>query len=409
MRLLVMADDFTGAMDTGVQFSKKGIRTFVSTCTQLDFDQVEQDVQVLVIDTESRHISPGEAYEIVHRLVLKAREYGIQHVYKKIDSTFRGNVGQELKAVMDAWEGMPFMCVPAYPKTGRTTIDSVQFVDGIPLHQTIYSKDLLNPITTGYIPEILMRQPGIGAVPATAEGRLITGLEDRNTIYIFDGQSNGDLINTGKILSSRKKLSLTAGCAGFAEYLPEFIDFEKCGASLEQVKAENILVVSGSINRDSIKQTLYGEMSGFESIVLTSEQKNAPGYMETIRGKELAAGIAGMIKRTGKVIVKTVNRREEVDEAGDPVKVAGSLGALTRLVLDCAIECALVVFGGDTAIHIMEAVECSGLLPVEEIVPGVAVSHAVCKYGKIILVSKAGGFGEEDVLLKIQDYLKGKV
>lgn len=409
MRLLVMADDFTGAMDTGVQFSKKGIRTFVSTCTQLEFGQIEQDIQVLVVDTESRHISPGEAYEIVHRLALKAREHGIQHVYKKIDSTFRGNVGQELKAVMDAWDGAPLMCIPAYPKTGRTTVDSMQLVDGIPLHKTIYSKDLLNPITSSYIPEILMGQPEIGAVAAAAEGNLIAELEDKNTIYIFDGQSDGDLINTGKMLSSRKKLSLTAGCAGFAEYLPEFMDFKKCGAGPEQVKAENILVVSGSINEGSIKQTLYGERIGFESIVLTSEQKNTHGYMETIRGKELAAEIAGMIKQSGKVIIKTVNRREEADKADDPVKIAGSLGALTRLVLDCGAECALVVFGGDTAIHIMEAVECSGLLPAEEIVPGVAVSHAVCKYGKIILVSKAGGFGEEDVLLKIQDYLKGKV
>ncbi len=28
LKLLVIADDFTGALDTGVQFSKQGIQTF---------------------------------------------------------------------------------------------------------------------------------------------------------------------------------------------------------------------------------------------------------------------------------------------------------------------------------------------------------------------------------------------
>ena len=33
LKLLVIADDFTGALDTGVQFSKQGIQTLVSTET----------------------------------------------------------------------------------------------------------------------------------------------------------------------------------------------------------------------------------------------------------------------------------------------------------------------------------------------------------------------------------------
>ena len=33
LKLLVIADDFTGALDTGVQFSRQGIQTLVSTET----------------------------------------------------------------------------------------------------------------------------------------------------------------------------------------------------------------------------------------------------------------------------------------------------------------------------------------------------------------------------------------
>jgi len=408
MKLLVIADDFTGAMDTGVQFSKKGIATFVSTCTELDFNQIQKNIQVLVIDTESRHLTPDKAYEIVFNITSKAKEYGIQYVYKKTDSTIRGNIGAELKAVMDAWEGMPVMYVPAYPKTGRTTINSKQFVDGIPLHETIYSMDLLNPIKTCSISEIIMKQANVKAMTATKGRELIVDLEDKNTIYIFDGQVDDDLLNVGNILNIRNKLSVTAGCAGFAECLTEIIDFRKDN-SLKQISTGNILVISGSINEDSINQVSFGEKHGFESFLLTYEQKNSEGYMKTVLGKELAEQIANKMRHVGKVIIKTVNSREEIDVVDNSIKIASSLGDLTNQILSNGIECTMVVFGGDTAIHIMEAIECFGLKPLEEIVPGVAVSKAVGKYGEMTLISKAGGFGEKDVLLKIQNYLKGKI
>ncbi|MHB8065070.1 MAG: four-carbon acid sugar kinase family protein [Ruminiclostridium sp.] len=406
MRLLVIADDFTGAMDTGVQFSKKGIATFVSTCTELDFDQIGQDIQVLVVDTESRHIVPDRAYETVYNLTRKAREYGIQYVYKKTDSTLRGNIGAELKAVMDACEGMPMMYVPAYPKTGRTTVNGQQFVDGIPLHETIYSKDLLNPIKSCSISEIILEQVEVKTVNATLEEAVID-LKAKDTIYIFDGQVDQDLINTGNSLNSKNKLMVTAGCAGFAECLSEIINFEKA-SDLEQIKSKNILVVSGSINEDSIYQVSFAEKFGFESILLTSEQKNTEGYMKTSLGEELAEKIIKKITDAGRVIIKTVNHREDIDVKDSAINIASSLGALTNQILSHGIKCSLVVFGGDTAIQIIEAIECVGLTPLEEIVPGVAVSKAIGKYGEVTLISKAGGFGERDVLLKIQDYLRGR-
>ena len=76
MKLLVIADDFTGAMDTGAQFSKNGIATLVSTRTELNFDQIQQNIQVLVVDTESRHITPDKAYGIVYDLKIQKQTIG---------------------------------------------------------------------------------------------------------------------------------------------------------------------------------------------------------------------------------------------------------------------------------------------------------------------------------------------
>ena len=79
--LLIIADDLTGANDTGVQFAKQGIRVIVSIRHEQRLQTWADDCQVLVVNTESRHVLPEEAYR---RVVLVARQgaaLGIQQFY----------------------------------------------------------------------------------------------------------------------------------------------------------------------------------------------------------------------------------------------------------------------------------------------------------------------------------------
>ena len=61
--LLILADDFTGALDTGVQFAACGIPTRVVVGEQVDF--AANDAAVLVVDTETRHLPAAEAYAVI--------------------------------------------------------------------------------------------------------------------------------------------------------------------------------------------------------------------------------------------------------------------------------------------------------------------------------------------------------
>ena len=65
MKCLVIADDFTGANDTGMQLARRGCRTEV-------FFQVPEVTKAdtsVIIDTESRHLACAEAYEKVYNIV----------------------------------------------------------------------------------------------------------------------------------------------------------------------------------------------------------------------------------------------------------------------------------------------------------------------------------------------------
>ena len=140
-RYLIIADDFTGANDTGVQLKRRGYPTEV-----LFAGKPVDSQKSIVIDTESRNALPGHAYEIV-RHSLEQVDFGqFCYIIKKVDSTMRGNISQEIKAVDDAFRPDLVVFAPALPALGRTTMDGVQCLNGVEICKTELSKDPKNPL-----------------------------------------------------------------------------------------------------------------------------------------------------------------------------------------------------------------------------------------------------------------------
>ena len=95
-RLLIIADDLTGALDTGVKFSEAGLSTMVSTRWQ-DAPAPDADIAVLCADT--RHLPSEQAYRVIRTIVEQNRK-DFPLIMKKTDSGLRGNIGAELQGVM---------------------------------------------------------------------------------------------------------------------------------------------------------------------------------------------------------------------------------------------------------------------------------------------------------------------
>ena len=146
--LLIIADDFTGALDTGVQFAAYGAATRVMVKDQVDFASC--DAQVLVVDTETRHLPPEKAYQIVEELTRAACRAGIRYIYKKTDSALRGNIGAELAAVLQASNNRQLPFLPAFPQNGRTTRDGIHYVDGVPVTESPFGVDPFGPACTDH-------------------------------------------------------------------------------------------------------------------------------------------------------------------------------------------------------------------------------------------------------------------
>ena len=135
-RILIVADDLSGAADSGVAAAAAGWKTLVVLGVPSNLDQAE----VLSVDADTRRLPPGEA-ALKTACIVRACYRPGQMLFKKLDSTLRGNVGAELRAVLETItscnaEPPVAIVAPAFPATGRTTRNGIQLLNGIRLEET---------------------------------------------------------------------------------------------------------------------------------------------------------------------------------------------------------------------------------------------------------------------------------
>jgi uncharacterized protein YgbK (DUF1537 family) len=192
-KLLVIADDLTGATDVAGQFAKAGVPTLIPLGGSA-FERIESRFEVVCISSESRHRTPSDAARRVHEIARAAAQMGFEYIYKKTDSTLRGNIGSELQSLLLAVGQDRIAFVPAFPRMGRTTRDGFHFVHGQPLHLTPFAQDPLSPMRENYIPAVLARQTTlpIHCVPLEVIRQRHVGM-DQPGIHVFDAEQESDL------------------------------------------------------------------------------------------------------------------------------------------------------------------------------------------------------------------------
>jgi uncharacterized protein YgbK (DUF1537 family) len=418
VELLVLADDFTGAIDTGVQFAQQSIPTLVSNRFQhLDQGAVE-DFSVFVLDIESRHIPPKEAETRVIETVELALHNGIRSFYKKTDSTLRGNIGSELSALLQASGASVLAFIPAYPKNGRTTVAGTQFVNGVLLHRSIYSKDLQNPVRTSYIPDIIAAQTPIPVqvVEHVESIRFEWHSATGKRIIVFDARTDEDLKSIANHLKRLGFLQVSAGCAGFAEYLPEMLCLKR-GVVCAIDCPTQLLVVCGSINPVSLKQIEVAMQGGVERIVLQPEQLLRTSGLLERSGEILIERVQQALSTGSDLILQTAQgiedihrfhaycRERAVDLKAIPQLVARAVGELVDSILHFHGRLTPVVFGGDTAAGIIEALRLPKVLPIAQVAKGVVLSRLIDDFLDIPLITKAGGFGSPTIIREIKEFI----
>jgi len=401
LQFAVIADDLTGSLDTGLQFHKKGLRTFVP----LSWKNPSVKGPALSLNTNSRNIPGDEAYLRVYRVCRKIRAEGL---YKKIDSTMRGNVGKEILAILDARKIQKAVVIPTVPVMGRTVEKGILRVHGVPLLQTPYAQDPFHPLATSRLPDLLARETGelVGHIGLKAVRKgpfpLARQIESRSErLLILDTVSEDDVESIAGACSLLSGKVLPCGSVTLADKLKiPGVRPAKAG----KIKSKGpILIISASRNPRTADQV--SEVRKAFPFPLIERDLGGLTHPRLIikEIRNIENQILPLFARSKGVILTTTfqNHLEGKEEA-----ISKSLGRAAAALLKQKRFGGLVLTGGDLAMGVFTHLSASALRIEDEVLPGIPLSTlADGPFARLRLVTKAGGFGEKDAMVKIVQYL----
>lgn len=405
-RYAVIADDLTGAGDSGVHFAAAGLRTALAL-EPVGIGRAFTEHDAVAFSTESRFLPAEEAADRVGVAINACRQAGASVFFKKIDSTLRGNLAAEIGTAMREGRFAAAVVCPAMPKTGRTVVEGRLYVGGVPVDRTELGCDPFNPVPSSFIPDLLsglscggvsleVVRKGEAAV-AERIGWLVA--DGRNAI-IVDAESDSDMAILGAATRSRNsdggQCVLPVGAGGFAEAFAG----EPRPRRGEEASGR-LLAVVGSLTAASAEQISHAGASGLFTVLELDMER-------------VLADPAGEIARLAEA-AENSNRHLLLANARPPRKASASgvsrddgLAAAAlfgRAAREIAVKGAcgrVYATGGGTAVAVAAAMGFDSITLERECMPGVVLGS--CRSPDVPVrwfITKAGGFGASDTLTRL--------
>jgi D-threonate/D-erythronate kinase len=425
-RIGIISDDLTGANDSGVQLAKKHL----SSTVVFDYETASVPIKpdVLIVDTDSRAKEDEEAYKAASQAALFLKSEGYHHLYKKVDSTLRGNIAAELTAVEQVYQPEIVVIAPAFPKMKRQTIHGNHYVNGELITDTEFSQDPKTPVTEAFIPELLkqyqdreialveknMLDQNEKEIKQTINSFLNEGV----TWFVCDSETEEDLQRICSLFSSLNKKTVWAGSAGLIEYLPEALQLtNSTKAYQEETSIDKTLIVSGSLSEvtrqqlcqvDSLQNSYFMEV---DPAILVKDAFELDSYIAQLKQNAHSSHYVLYVEASEK-------NRLSAKEAGDELgltfteiseAISRGLGRIAKGLLEkfTSIQ-GLVLTGGDTAKAVCSELNISEMELYSEVEPGLPFGRLRSPDRTYWAVTKAGGFGHEQSLVNVVNYMTNK-
>ncbi|MFA6508368.1 MAG: four-carbon acid sugar kinase family protein [Treponemataceae bacterium] len=407
--ICVIADDFTGAGDSAVQFGGVGkpVRLFLK---EPPVSLGTWSLAAVVIDTDSRQARADEAYKKVFSVGKTLCAAGANTFFKKIDSTMRGNPADEIAALMDAAGYRIAVVAPSAPRNKRTVSGGICRIAGEPISTTSLSRDPFNPMTESRVSKLMERRfPNtVRELPLELVRSGGESLNDKirfetshgARVFVADAETMDDL----KIVAGINVPGglLFAGSSGLAEAIAGNTVSEK--PTLPRIPCGKAIFVIGSVTPTSAAQCGHLVKTGkVEEIVVDSGAILANPDEE----KRRVLGLVDTAPKSRALLLRTSG----LDSAGSvDASDKASGNAISHFLSEVALATAefrksrfLFASGGDTAGKTAAAFGAVCIDFVTEILPGLPFGYFRSSVFKrrMYFISKSGGFGDQDALAKI--------
>jgi uncharacterized protein YgbK (DUF1537 family) len=365
MRIRIVADDLTGALDTAAPLVPLAgpLPVFWDHRSSLGA------TGSFALDTESRDVDAPDAAWL-------DAFAGADLAYKKIDSLLRGNTAREVAACLANGRFPSVVIAPAFPAQQRITTGGRQY----------WRADAALPwqaVDCDLAGELRQRD---AALRLAASANAVAG----HGTFLCDGATEADL---AALVDAGRRLEppvLWCGSAGLARALAGRSQ-PHAMPSLEPP----LLFVIGSHHPVTLAQ-------------IEALAADAPDLMVRVRTADAAGAaikaVADALTRHGRAALAI-----EVADGTGPA-VAGPIfdRVLGRAVMDLPPPGSLIVTGGATLHRLVLALGAEALLVNGEPLPGIARSRLQGgRWQGCEVISKSGAFGEPGLLIRLALSAKG--
>jgi len=420
MQRLVIADDLTGASDAGLQFAKRGLRTTVWLDRQPTLRDIDADV--VVVDTDARAAEPEDAFWRLKTLLGRVRPLTPSRVFKKIDSTLRGHIGAELRALFDAMPDALAIVCAAFPKQGRTCRDGVLYVHGVRVDETSFAHDPIWPVSDAQVSaqldapaaSLTLAQLRAGAESVYDAVEFVRAHGIR--IIVADAETDDDLRALAALQHARDDV-LWVGSSGLMEYLADdaAAHGQPDARRIVPCAAGPIAFIIGSAGDTTKAQVdAFAAEPGFDTQLVDAVALLDGNFEVARKARSAAAAMIGgldtmiAIDRENDGIARALaeGKARHWDARQTTQCIRNGLVSMSDVMVDADGGGTVVLSGGDVARAFCERRGIEGLEVIAEVAPGIPISRAIG--ANLYVVTKAGGYGHANTYLDIAAALHAK-
>ncbi len=413
---VILADDLSGALEVAACFAGAGRKVTLPLGADPDISNARG---LLVLSSETRNATADAARGSTRARCESLRRAGASLLFKKIDSTMRGPVGAELEAVAEEFPDATLVFCPANPDVGRTVARGILRVNGIEIADTPFRDDPRWPVRSsvvrsiadpeGRLPAASLSLETMGEGEAAVARALDSARSSGCRVLFCDAETRADLDTLASAARSRATDCLLVGSGGLGRALAENIlgtttpapagshaaNRDPAGrtAAVSPDAALRILYVVGSKHPSSHAQLdRLQRRVGFELFEFTPGESGAAERAPDLRlGEALRArGCAGIRFAKG---------------VGGAAGVVEQLAAVVARAREVS---AVVVTGGETAFALCRSLGARALEIVGELEPGVVATRADLEGRSLLMVTKPGGFGDEETFVRVHAWLASR-
>ena len=401
--LLILADDLTGTADSAIGCTTQGL----STDVMLSATTVGHS-DATAIDMDSRACDPAEA-ALRHRTCLDQWTGRYQYLFKKVDSTLRGNVAAEIASLVPG-AGMAIVA-PAYPATGRTTRDGRQWLHERPVEETeVWTNegirgraDLVEMLEGAELKTRRLDLSTLYEADAVVSETLRQYQQDGVQAVVCDALTDVDLERLAT-LSAPLDDVFWVGSAGLGLALPAALGLAGTSATNRlprEPRRRPTMIVIGSMSGISHAQAdaLIDSNPSLEVIEI-----DAADLVGEARDDSLSPALASVTRRiqqtlqAGDDIMVRLAQPDDRNAADGP-RLSVRLGEILAPHLDTVDR--LIATGGATARALLTAADITRLGLVDAPDTGMARLQAGYRGRTLEVITKAGGFGDTAAFARI--------